>query len=578
MDPRNTQASPPESEHSEAVAQEIARDRSRTATALAASETVSRHGDAAAEFWKGYRGIDNATGERFAKGLADISRHKVSSNPEEALNNIKQQAGFSAEVATTSRDNARAIREGSAVRTSRSDDLPRFGRNHPVVDRVQVLNGQIVEGSQTQMKFVGNRNGLLNDIAQENGKFARYRGVRLELPSEQFEGGKDYYLEQARKLRDRATKLAADPAKAEQVAKLQAQAAKLEELVATKDFQPQSAAQYCREQAKKRRDNAQKAQDKGNSEAAARLRREADNFDRLAEDVTDSGMTTQEAIFYRRHPEIATALDIARNSHAAGMEGARYGAVIGGSISLLQNLFATAQGEKSLPDAALDVSVDTAKAAALGYGTAFAGAAIKGTLQQSSRQGLRSLANTSVPTLTVTICLSLAASIKRYVKGEISEAQLLNEVGEKGAGLLCSSMMAALGQVLIPIPFVGAAIGGMIGYTLSSLFYQATLEATRGVEQSREALQRTRIIQQAARERLQAEQARLDQFARQELPALQQDTHRLFSAVSTATEVGGADVLAQAINHYAELLGKQLQFGSQDEFDAFMASDATFRF
>ena len=41
---------------------------------LAASETVSRFGSANAEYIKGFTGVDNETGQRLAKGLADIAR------------------------------------------------------------------------------------------------------------------------------------------------------------------------------------------------------------------------------------------------------------------------------------------------------------------------------------------------------------------------------------------------------------------------------------------------------------------------------------------------------------------------
>lgn len=136
--------------------------------------------------------------------------------------------------------------------------------------------------------------------------------------------------------------------------------------------------------------------------------------------------------------------------------------------------------------------------------------------------------------------------------------------------MLSSSMMAVLGQIAVPIPFVGAAIGGMIGYTLSSTFYQCAFEAARDVERSREQLARARMIQAAARERIAEEQARLDEFTRRELPQLRQETMQLFAAVSGAT----TDHLASAINHYATLLGKQLEFRSQDEFDAFMDTDS----
>ncbi|WP_404300071.1 hypothetical protein [Alicycliphilus denitrificans] len=502
---------------------EIKRDMAQTGAVLSTSETVSRFGSANAEYIKGYTGIDNETGQNFAKGLAGIAQHKV--HPDYVNANLKQQAGFCAEVAATSRDNAEAIIARSEVRTARSDDLPQhYPKNHNVVDRVQILDGQIIEGSQTQMKFVGNPRQLLKDIAKEDGKFARYRGTRIELPSEQYK----------------------------------------------------DAAQHCRDQAQQLRINAQHAELHGKADAAAKLRREAKNYERLASDVCDSGMTTEQAMFYRKHPEIATALDIAHTSHRAGGEGARYGAVIGSCISLLQNLLATAQGKQDLRGAAQAVAADTAKAGAIGYGTAFAGSAIKASMQQSGSQALRTLSRTNAPALALNICLSLGGSVKRFVTGEITESQLLVEVGEKGAGMLSGSMMAALGQLAIPVPFVGAAVGGLIGYSLSSLFYQSALDAARGAEVSRELLARTQAIESSARARIAEERLALDEFFAREIPDLCQETQRLLAAMDASTN-SPPDALIAAIDQYGTLLGKRLQFQSMAEFDDFMLSDQPLR-
>lgn len=502
---------------------ERVRDIIRTGEALAASEVVSRFGSANAEFIKGYSGIDNETGQKFAKGLASIAKGKI--NPEYAEQNLKQQAGYSAEVATTSRDNAEAIISKSRVRTSRSDDLPQYGKNHTVVDRVQILDGQIIEGSQSQMKFVGNPDELLKKIAREDGEFARYRGTKLELPSEQYE----------------------------------------------------DAVAHCRDQAKQLRLNAERAQGAGKPEVAAKLRREADNYDQLASDVTDSGMTTEQAIFYRKYPGLATARDIAQTSHRAGIAGAKMGAVVGLSISVFQNGLAVYRGDSEADayELTLAVLTDTGKAAAMGYGGAFAGSAIKGTLQQSSSAGMRAVAKTNLPALVVSTCVSLSGSIKRYVQGEISEADLLTEVGEKGAGMLSSSMMAAVGQLAIPIPVVGAVIGGMVGATLSSFFYQSALDAARGAQVSREVLERTRAIEGAARARMAQERAALQQFIDQELPQLRQETQQLLAVLDAKT--GSSDDFAAGINRYAELLGVKLAFNTQSEFNAFIASGQTLR-
>ncbi len=552
----------------------ISEDAIRTSVSLAAHETVQRYGSANAEYIKGYTGLDSETGQVFAKGLADISKYKVNEDPMYAARNIKQQAGYSAEVASVSRDNAESIISGSKVRASRSDDLPQYGTNHTVVDRVRLLDGQVIDGSQSQMKFVGNRNQLLDDIARENGKFSRYRGVVLELPTEQIKGDQSYLLEEAKRLKERAKIAAKDASKTDSVKKLLDEAKELEERAKSPVFQPDPAVDYCKNQASGARKAATEIENKAGDdsaakEKAAKLRREADNYDQLAERISDSGFTTEDAIFYRKHPKIATLMDIGRTSHRAGMEGARFGLMIGGSISLLQNCWAVAQGEKDATGALKDIGIDTAKAGALGYGTGAVASALKGAMQQSGQQTIQQLSKTTAPTLVINICLSLGGSVKRYVKGEIVYAQFLTELGEKGSGMLSSSMMAAVGQIAIPIPVVGAAIGGMIGYTLSTMFYQSALEAARDVEVSRQDLERIRAIERAARESIARERAWVDEYIKKEIPQIEHETRFLFVVL----ESGDSDALAASINQYATLLGKKLQFNTQAEFNHFMGSN-----
>lgn len=491
-------------------------DITQTATALATGEVVNRYGSANAEYIKCFTGMDNEVGVKLSKGLKGISTEGTG---------LKQRAGWAAEVAGTSRDNAEAIISKSSERTIRSDDLNRYGiqtdnKYREAVDRVRVdAKGDIIYEAQTKLEANGNR--VANQVSHEEHKYSKYFGKKLELPSEQVDDARTYCRNRAAGLRKRADKL---------------------ELSGDKDL-------------------------------ADKFRARASKFDKLEqEDIVDLGITTEQAVDYVKNPAGETLKDIGRTSHRAGIEGAKIGAVVGGSISLLTNVFNVALEKKQLGEAAQDLAIDTAKATALGYGTAFVGAAIKGGMQQSSSQALRTLSKTNAPAMIVDICLSLGDSIKRYINDDITEAQLLHEVGEKGAGMLSSGMMAALGQVAIPIPFVGAAIGGMIGYTLSSMFYQVALEAAEGVDRSRAHLARVQMIEAAARAHIADEQARLDAFTRREFPQLEQATRQLFSTAGIASH--SVDAMAAAINQYAGLLGQQLQFQTMAEFDDFMDSDS----
>lgn len=214
-------------------------------------ETISRHGDAGAEFLKGLRGIDYATGQKFDRSLLDVANYKI--NPNDVERNIKQQAGFSAEIASVSKRNAQNIIDGKAQRFTRSEDLAHYGKNNEIVDIIEVLNGK--ELSTAQMKFVSQPDELLKKIARGEGggknDYSRYMSVdKLEVATEQVEAMK-------------AT---------------------------------------CREQAQKLKEQAQTVREKGNVALADKLDRQAENYRQLEHKITDAGLSTDEAIRYRLNP------------------------------------------------------------------------------------------------------------------------------------------------------------------------------------------------------------------------------------------------------------------------------------
>ena len=84
-------------------------------------EAVQRYGNAAKQHYVAYSGIDNEAGKQLSKGLKSISKSRV--NPDYQSQNIKQQAGFSAEVKSIARKNAQNIIDGKSNKFIRTDDF-----------------------------------------------------------------------------------------------------------------------------------------------------------------------------------------------------------------------------------------------------------------------------------------------------------------------------------------------------------------------------------------------------------------------------------------------------------------------
>lgn len=421
-----------------------------------------------------------------------------------------------------SKRNAEAIINGERNRFVRSEDLVGYGKNHNVVDVVELLDNQ--EISTSQMKFVGDCENLLRKIAKGEGggknDLSRYLKVdKLELPTEQVE----------------------------------------------------QAKQICREQVNNLKEQANKARQQGNDGLAKKLEKQAENYKQLEGKISDSGLTTEQAIAYRQNPDWETFKDIANVSHRAGVEGAKFGAVIGGSISLVSNIIACHSGKKEFGEAVIDTGTNTLKSAGVGYATAYSGSFVKTYMQQSTNATLRSLSSTALPAMIVSACLSTSKSIHRYARGEIDAEVLAQEIGVSVTGTMSSAMFAAIGQVAIPIPVLGGLIGGMVGYVLTNTFYQSFFDVLKDKKIARE--QRILIEMQCNTAKILAEQYRIaiqDIFEQKSI-GLDNQTKKLFATFNNNNI--SADEFCKNINEFAKFLGKDLPIKNLQELDRVMLSD-----
>lgn len=413
-----------------------------TAIEGAAFEGVQKYGSAVKEHATAYSGVDNEAGTTLAKGLKKIAKSKVS--PEYKKTNLKQQAGFVAEEKYRARQNAEKILKGEETRYFRTDDIGRV--NDPLYDHIQMdSEGVVLPGSGEQMKFVGNTPKACLDKLKSQ-KFQKYidANAKITVPS-------DYY--------------------SEVLAEADAAVEKLDRQV-------------------------QRAQANGNTEVARQKQSEIDKLKKIKTNLRNSGVSNKEALFARTHPRLSTAIDMGKLGHRAGLDQAKYGAAIGGCLSLITNTVEVIKGRKKVEDAAKDVALSSGKGAALSYATAFSGSIIKGCMQNAGSQTVRALSKTNFASTLITSSIETGKSIHRYMNGEISGAECLEELGEKGTGQLSAAMFAVAGQALIPVPVVGAMIGSMAGYALSSACYKELTEALKEAKQAKE--ERARIESECA--------------------------------------------------------------------------------
>ncbi|MBQ5998884.1 MAG: hypothetical protein IJL70_05375 [Treponema sp.] len=398
-----------------------------------ATETVQRHGSAVKQQVVAYSGIDNETGEQIKKGLKQISESNV--NPEYTKQNLKQQAGFSAENKYTARENAKRIISKSGERVHNTD-IKGSGSYNELFDYIITdENGDVI--SEEQMKFVGNNpKELVNKLASK--KFQKYldADAKITIPKDYYEG------------------IEIDGKKVSVFTEID-----------------KSLKSYHKQ--------LERAKATGNAEVAKNLEEKIAKYEKIRTSLKNSGISNAEAMEARLHPVLSTTKDIGKISVRAGGIQAGYGAAIGGCISIVRNTVAVIKGEKTLSEAAKSVGGDTIKSGAVGFATGFTGSAIKGILQNSGKAAIRQLSKTNFASTLATSTVEVGKTLTKYMQGEISGVKCLEELGEKGTGQIGASVFAIVGQAAIPIPVVGALMGSIVGYTLCSACYKETLRVLK---------------------------------------------------------------------------------------------------
>ncbi len=497
----------------------------------ASYETVQRFGSAAKQHFVAYSGKDNETGAQLQKSLKSISQQKV--NPDYKYNNIHQQAGFAAEVKDVARTNAEKIINGDSSRKVRTDDLGRV--NDPLYDTVTVdAKGNVIKGSGTQVKFIGasendpsgagNASRTLDKLQSQ--KFAKYldADAKIEVPSDQY----DKILQEA------DSKIA--------------------------DLQKQLES----------RKNA------GDTEEVKKLQERINKLKKIKKNLRKSSVSQEEAVYAREHPELSTAKDVAKLSHRAGLETAKSAAVIGGSVSLVKNCVALAKGDIEFEEATLNVAKDTGTAIAVGYSTGFAGTALKGAMQNSGTDYVRTLAKTNLPATVVSVSVTAAKILTKYFKGEIDGVQCLEDLGQEGAGMLSSAMFSAIGQALIPIPVIGGLVGGMVGYAFSSACYGILTDSLKNAKLAREERER---VEKACNEHIamiRQYRAEMEAIISQYLVESMDVFRESFSGIKNALAIGDVDWFVDSTNRITEQFGGTVPFTDMNDFDSKMLSQTAF--
>ncbi|WRA87098.1 hypothetical protein FE338_02825 [Helicobacter pylori] len=472
--------------------------------------------------------------------LEEISKRKI--NPNYINQNINQQAGYSAEIKEQTHVNAHNILAGKRERIVQYDDLfsqqkaqvkklfPNYAtpsKNHELVDYISVdEKGNVIPNTAMQSKFVG-KNGeecFKKLLSKDYEKYFE-NGAKMKI-------ARNHYGDFQRAVNTR-------------IKSLESYIAKQKGL--------------------------------GNFQKVTSLEEKLQKCKTIKAHTRPASVTKGEAIEARLNPNLSTAKDVTRVSHQAGMNAARTGALIGGGVSLVTNVYECIANGKDPEKAIKHTAIATLKGGALSYVSAFASSSLGGWMQSSANKIIQSLGKGSVPAIIVGACVANATILGRYFSGKIDKTELLKQLGKANATLVSSGAMAVAGQALIPIPVVGALIGGFVGATLSETFFNAFLKAR---EEAKLARQRRIEIEKECREIIKHLEAYQNQFKEVFEKYFHETTkffNQSFNELERALYAGDADLAIAVNNKSREWLGQKALFDNSKEGWDFITSNKNIR-
>ncbi len=501
-----------------------------TTVGMAQSESIQRNGEAASQIIQAFKGTRyDSNGIDLGhqgRSLKQISEYKV--NEDYKNQNIKQQSGFSAELVQEARENSEAIRNKSTNRTRTTDGIGRSNDqkyDHVVVDD----NGSIIKGSEAQMKFLKTPEKLVDNIVN-NPKWKKYDGF-IDIPEDQYD----------------------------------------------------DALKYASDKAESFKKQAEQLRSKGENIKAEELEKKSENYEKSKSKIRKSKVKESESIEARVDPKGFVTKEVIKESHNSAKNAVKATAIISSSISIGQNLMHIFNGEKTVDEAMIDVITTTGKSSALAYGVTFSGTALKSVMHASENSLVRNLGTTNLPDLMATSVVEVSKSIKRYAKAEINELELMEELGEKGTGMIVAGYGAAVGSIVggtlgTIVPgvgnVIGAATGGflgsMISYSMSSIIYKGTLDAFKEVKLSEERREMIEALSKESIRTMKKYQQILTEYGRKEYQRRENLFNDIFDNINSSLYDNNINGFVENINKIGEEFGMKLSFKTFEEFDDIM--------
>lgn len=231
----------------------------------------------------------------------------------------------------------------------------------------------------------------------------------------------------------------------------------------------------------------------------------------------------------------------------------------------VNNLIKVANGDKEFSEAVKDMGKLTGEVALTGGAMKVVTTGATNLMKNSSTQLLSDIANSNQVTQIITVALILKDSTIKFINGEISGSEFFEEIGKKGVELVAGSIGAFVGQMLIPIPVLGAMIGSMITSIACGELFKS-IKSLKDHEKKVDSIER---LAASALSEMRNQREILKGIVEKELKVFDDSVSSGFNKIYDSMISNNMEGFAEGLDTILSVFNETVMFKTREEFDDF---------
>jgi len=264
------------------------------------------------------------------------------------------------------------------------------------------------------------------------------------------------------------------------------------------------------------------------------------------------------------------------NEFVDGAKSSIEASVIPLALMGVNNLVKVANGEKKMEEAIKETGETLAVTAVSGGAIRLMTTALNNTLNNSSTKVFQAIGNSNIVTQTITVSLLVKDSLVSYLNGDINSEQFMEQIGEKGVGMISGIQGALIGQALIPVPVVGAFVGSLIASTVCVEVYKFAnkiKQSYKSFNEYSDLESRIDVMANSALREMEKQRTQLKEYIGQEFERWDMEFSTAFDQMVISALNDDVNGVASAFDKILSFFGEDVRFKTYEEFDDFFMDE-----